>query len=105
VNDPDATIMPPSDDVDPEEISIKLSCIFKLLTLISDIDPDIRRLPDTINVWLLKVIPDDAVAAFNVPSLISILPAPALFMVLNPIPEVPDDPDVPEDPEAPDEPV
>lgn len=47
---------------------------------------------------------DSATAEFEVPSDDSILLSSALDIVLNPVPEVPDEPDVPDEPEVPDVP-
>jgi hypothetical protein len=68
-------------------------------------EPLIMIEPVTLKIFPDKVTSDDAVAAFVVPSDTSNLLPLALFIVLNPIPFVPEVPDVPELPDVPDEPV
>lgn len=77
------------------------------------VDPDVYRDPDIVKLpvitWLPvtpKFVPSkrkfaDAKAALGVPSESKTLFKPALVIVENPVPLVPDDPEVPEEPEAP----
>ena len=64
-------------------------------------------LDDTVKMLPVNVRLTEAVTAFVVPSDIMILLPLALFIVLNPVPDVPelpDEPDVPLEPDVPDEP-
>ena len=70
-------------------------------------EPLIITEPVTLKIFPDKVTSEDAVAAFVVPSDTSNLLPLALFIVLNPVPDVPDDPfnpEVPDDPFVPDVP-
>jgi hypothetical protein len=66
--------------------------------------PDTTASPVTVKVVPSNVKLLDAVAAFGVPSLTISLFEPALFIVENPVPLVPDVPELPDEPDVPLEP-
>jgi hypothetical protein len=72
-----------------------------LIVLVTVNDPVINVLPDMLTAPLLTVNIAEAVAALVDASAIRTLPIAGLFIVLNPVPEEPDDPLDPDEPALP----